>query len=250
VSLVRAPDGAGAQTFFQKHAMAGAPAEIKTVTVIEADGDSASYLTLPNADALVACAQMSGLEVHIWGARNDAQDKPDRLVFDLDPDEGLDFTHVKRAAFDIKALLDTAGIPSFALLTGGKGIHVVVPLKRRQSWAEVKAFAHDFANQVAMLDPNRFVATMTKAKRKGKIFIDHFRNHQGATAIAPYSARARGAAPIAAPVTWNELRGISSASAYKLRDMKARLDSPDPWAEYAASAVTLTKAMRAALGLG
>jgi bifunctional non-homologous end joining protein LigD len=249
VSLVRAPEGAGAQTFFQKHAMAGASAEIKTVEVTEADGDSAHYLTLPDADALVACAQMSGLEIHVWGARNDAQDKPDRMVFDLDPDEGLDFAHVKRAAFDIKALLDTADIPSFPLLTGGKGIHVVVPLKRRHAWADVKTFAHDFANQVVALDPSRFVATMTKAKRKGKIFIDHFRNHHGATAIAPYSTRARGSAPIAAPVSWSELRSLSSAAAFKLRDMKARLASPDPWADYASSAVALTKATRSKLGL-
>ena len=249
ISLVRAPDGAGAQTFFQKHAMAGAPKEIETVEVTESAGGKERYLTLQNADALVACAQMSGLEIHLWGSRNDALDKPDRLVFDLDPDEGMDFAHVKRAALDIKALLDTADLPSFAMLTGGKGVHIVLNLKRRHSWDEVKGFAAAFASQVAALDPMRFVATMSKAKRKGKIFIDHFRNHRGATAIAPYSARARGTAPIAAPVTWAELRGIASASAFKLRDMKARLAEPDPWAIYADSAVTLSKAARSKLGL-
>jgi bifunctional non-homologous end joining protein LigD len=249
VSLVRAPDGAGAQTFFQKHAMAGAPKEIETVTVSEADGERVNYLTLPNADALVACAQMSGLEIHLWGARNESQDKPDRLVFDLDPDEDLDFAQVKRAAFDLKALLDSADLPSFALLTGGKGLHIVLNLKRRHSWEEVKSFAADFAGQVAALDPKRFVATMSKAKRKGKIFIDHFRNHRGATAIAPYSARARGTAPIAAPVSWAELRSIASASAFKLRDMSARLAEPDPWSVYADSAVSLSKAARGKLGL-
>lgn len=249
VSLVRAPDGAGAQTFFQKHAMAGAPKEIETVEVTESDGGKERYLTLPNTDALVACAQMSGLEIHLWGSRNDDLDKPDRLVFDLDPDEGLDFAHVKRAALDIKALLDAADLPSFAMLTGGKGIHVVLHLKRRHSWDEVKGFAHDFANQVAALDPKRFVAAMSKTKRKGKIFIDHFRNHRGATAIAPYSARARGTAPIAVPVTWAELRTISSASAFKLRDMKARLAEPDPWAAHPTSTVMLTKTARAKLGL-
>ncbi|MBL8538415.1 MAG: DNA ligase D [Hyphomonadaceae bacterium] len=249
ISLVRAPDGAGGQTFFQKHAMTGAPPALETTPVRESDGSLARYLTAPNLDALAACAQMSALEIHIWGARNDDLEKPDRMVFDLDPDEGVSFERVKRAAFDIKALLDTADLPSFALLTGGKGVHIVLHLKRRHAWEDVKAFSGALAHKIAELDPQRFVATMTKAKRKGRIFIDYFRNHRGATAIAPYSARARGTAPIAAPVSWDELRGIASASAFKLRDMAARLREPDPWADYAKSAVTLTRTARAKLGL-
>jgi bifunctional non-homologous end joining protein LigD len=249
ISLVRAPDGTGAQTFFQKHAMAGAPKELETTPVVESDGKPERYLTIPNVDALVACAQMSGLEVHLWGARNDDLEKPDRLVFDLDPDEALDFAHVRRAALDIKVLLDSADLTSFAMLTGGKGVHVVLHLKRRHDWTEVKEFAAAFANQVAALDPKRFVATMTKSQRKGRIFIDHFRNHRGATAIAPYSTRARGIAPIAAPVSWEELKSLNSAAAFKLRDMGARLAAPDPWADYAKSSVSLTKAARAKLGL-
>jgi bifunctional non-homologous end joining protein LigD len=249
VSLVRAPDGVGGQMFFQKHPMAGAPKEIATIAVADFEGKTEDTLTLPNAAALVACAQMSALEIHLWGARNNDLDKPDRLVFDLDPDEALDFAQVKRAAFDIKALLDSADLPSFALLTGGKGIHIVLNLKRRHAWDEVRNFAREFAEQVAALDPKRFVATMSKAKRKGRIFIDHLRNHRSATAIAPYSARAKGTAPIAAPVSWAELRAIASASAFKLRDMRARLAEPDPWSVYADSAVNLTKTVRTKLGL-
>jgi len=249
VSLVRAPDGAGAQTFFQKHAMPGAPKEIETVAVTESDGDAARYLTLPNGDALVACAQMSALEIHLWGARNDALEKPDRMVFDLDPDEGLPFQHVKQAAFDIKALLDSADLTSFVMLTGGKGVHIVLNLKRRHGWDEVKGFAGAFAEQVATLDPKRFVATMTKAKRTGKIFIDYFRNGRGATAIAPYSTRARGAAPVAVPVSWAELKSVPEASAFKLKDMAARLRQPDPWADYPDYPVSLTKAVRTRLGV-
>ncbi len=249
VSLVRAPDGVGGQTFFQKHPMAGAPKEIATIAVADSEGKAEDTLTLPNAAALVACAQMSALEIHLWGARNDDVDRPDRLVFDLDPDEALDFAQVKRAAFDIKALLDSADLPSFALLTGGKGIHIVLNLKRRHSWDEVRSFARAFAELVAALDPKRFVATMSKAKRKGRIFIDHLRNHRGSTAIAPYSTRARGTAPVAAPVSWAELRAIASASAFKLRDMQARLAEPDPWSVYADSAVSLTKTVRTKLGL-
>jgi bifunctional non-homologous end joining protein LigD len=248
VSLVRAPDGVGKQTFFQKHAMKGMSTDIKTVPIEESKGVE-DYLTLPNAKALVSCAQISALEVHIWGSRNDELEKPDRLVFDLDPDEDLDFEFVKRAAFDIHALLDNAGLPSFAMITGGKGIHIVLNLKRRHDWDEVKGFAMAFAEQIAALDPKRFVANMAKAKRKGRIFVDYLRNGRGATAIAPYSPRARGTAPIAVPVSWKELKTIASASAFKLRDMPARLAAPDPWKDYDKAAVSLTKAARAKLGL-
>jgi bifunctional non-homologous end joining protein LigD len=249
VSLVRAPDGVGKQTFFQKHAMAGMPKEIKTTPITESDGGRENYLTLPNAAALVACAQISALEFHLWGSRNDDLEHPDRMVFDLDPDEALDFQVVKRAAFDIKALLDSADLPSFAMLTGGKGIHIVLNLRRRHDWEEVKGFAGDLAQQIATLDPKRFVATMTKSQRKGRIFIDYFRNHRGSTAIAPYSTRARPTAPIAAPVSWAELKTIPSAGAFKLRDMSARIADVDPWQDYAGSQVSLTKAARAKLGI-
>lgn len=250
VSLVRCPDGVGGQQFFQKHAMAGAPKEIETVAITESDGKPEDYLTLPTPAALVACAQISALEIHLWGSRNDALEKPDRLVFDLDPDEGLDFSAVKRAAFDIKALLDSADLPSFAMITGGKGIHIVLHLKRRHDWDEVKGFAGAVAEMIAGLDPKRFIANMSKARRKGRIFIDYLRNGRGATAIAPYSPRACAIAPIAVPVSWAELRTIPSASAFKLKDMRARLAEADPWASYAASAVSLSKAARAKLGLG
>jgi bifunctional non-homologous end joining protein LigD len=249
VSLVRAPDGVGKQTFFQKHAMAGAPKEIETTPITESDGKKENYLTLPNAAALVSCAQISALEFHLWGSRNKDLEHPDRIVFDLDPDESLDFQVVKRAAFDIKALLDNADLPSFAMLTGGKGIHIVLNVKPKHDWEEVKGFAGDVADMIADLDPKRFVATMTKKQRTGRIFIDYFRNHRGSTAIAPYSPRARSTAPVAVPVTWSELKTISAAGAFKLKDMAARLAEPDPWADYGKSAVAITKAARAKLGL-
>ncbi len=249
VSLVRAPDGVGKQTFFQKHAMAGAPKEIKTTPVTESDGKKEDYLTLPDSVALVSCAQISALEFHLWGSRNKDLEHPDRMVFDLDPDESLDFQVVKRAAFDIKALLDNADLPSFAMLTGGKGIHIVLNLKPKHEWEDVKGFSGELADTIAGLDPKRFVATMTKKLRTGRIFIDYFRNHRGSTAIAPYSPRARGTAPIAVPVSWSELKTIPAAAAFKLKDMTARLAEPDPWADYAKSAVAITKAVRSKLGL-
>jgi bifunctional non-homologous end joining protein LigD len=249
VSLVRAPDGVGKQTFFQKHAMKGMPKEIKLIAITESDGKAEDYITLPDATAIVSAAQISALEFHLWGSRNKDLEHPDRLIFDLDPDEELDFQVVKRAAFDIKALLDSADLTSFAMITGGKGIHIVLNVRPTLEWDAFKAFASDVAEQIAALDPKRFVANMAKAKRKGRIFIDYLRNGRGATAIAPYSPRARGTAPIAVPVSWGELKTIPAANVFKLKDMHARLNEPDPWADYAKSAVSLTKAARAKLGL-
>jgi bifunctional non-homologous end joining protein LigD len=249
VSLVRAPDGVGKQTFFQKHAMKGMPKEIKLIDIAESDGKPEEYITLPDATAIVSAAQISALEFHLWGSKNKDLEHPDRLIFDLDPDEDLDFQIVKRAAFDIKALLESADLKSFAMITGGKGIHIVLNVKPKLEWDEFKQFAGDVAEQIAALDPKRFVANMSKAKRKGRIFIDYLRNGRGATAIAPYSPRARGTAPIAVPVSWDELKTIPAASVFKLKDMHARLNEPDPWAEYSKSAVSITKATRSRLGL-
>ena len=249
VSLVRAPDGVGKQTFFQKHAMKGMPKEIKLIDIAESDGKPEEYITLPDATAIVSAAQISALEFHLWGSKNKDLEHPDRLIFDLDPDEDLDFQIVKRAAFDIKALLDSADLTSFAMITGGKGIHIVLNVKPKLEWDEFKQFAGDVAEQIAALDPKRFVANMSKAKRKGRIFIDYLRNGRGATAIAPYSPRARGTAPIAIPVSWEELKTIPAASVFKLKDMHARFREPDPWADYAKSAVSISKATRAKLGL-
>ncbi|MBI3437494.1 MAG: DNA ligase D [Proteobacteria bacterium] len=248
VSLVRAPDGVGKQTFFQKHAMAGMPDALKTIPIKEKT-KTEDYLTLPNATALVSAAQISALEFHLWGSRNDDLEHPDRMVFDLDPDEDLDFQVVKRAAFDIKALLDSADLPSFAMLTGGKGIHIVLHLKRKHTWDDVKGFSGAVAEQIEALDPKRFVSNMAKARRKGRIFVDYLRNGRGATAIAPYSPRAKSTAPVAVPVSWSELKTIASANAFKLKDMAARLVETDPWSDYAKSTVAITKATRSKLGL-
>jgi bifunctional non-homologous end joining protein LigD len=140
VSLVRAPDGVGKQTFFQKHAMKGMPKEIKLIDIAESDGKPEEYITLPDATAIVSAAQISALEFHLWGSKNKDLEHPDRLIFDLDPDEDLDFQIVKRAAFDIKALLESADLKSFAMITGGKGIHIVLNVKPKLEWDEFKHF--------------------------------------------------------------------------------------------------------------
>ncbi|MCB8836564.1 DNA ligase D [Aurantimonas sp. VKM B-3413] len=248
VSLVRCPDGPAKHCFFQKHDSGGFPDAVKTVTIAEKEGGTAEYLTMPSAAALVGAVQMSTLEFHIWGARNDRLERPDRLVFDLDPDEGLAFSDVKAAATDLRDALAHLGLETFPMVTGGKGVHIVAPLERRQGWDDLKGFARAFAQHLAAEEPGRFVATMSKAKRKGKIFVDWLRNERGSTAIAPYSTRSRAGAPVATPVTWDELSSLSAANGFDIDAVLKRLDEADPWAGYGDVRQSLTKKMLAAIG--
>ncbi|MFW6027814.1 MAG: DNA ligase D, partial [bacterium] len=234
LSLVRCPEGRGGECFFQKHHTASTPEQIKTVMVAEREGEKAPYLLIDSAAGLVAAAQIGALELHIWGARAERIEQPDRLVFDLDPDESLSFAHVREAAAELRDVLEAANFASFPLLTGGKGIHVVVPLEPRRGWADVKAFSRGLAGKLAEASPRRYVARMSKARRKGKIFIDWMRNERGSTAIAPWSTRARHGAPLAMPVSWEELARTESAAAWTLSDtaaLRARLET-DPWEGY------------------
>ena len=173
---------------------------------------------------------MGTIEFHGWGSSIATLEKPDRLVFDLDPDEDLGFDVVKKAAEDLKEHLAELGLISFALLSGGKGVHVVVPLTPEAEWPAVKDFADRFARALGEAEPTRFVATMSKAKRKGRIFIDWLRNQRGATAVMPYVARARAGAPVAAPVSWTELRNLDRANRWGVGDadeLIVRATSPD-----------------------
>ncbi|MBB4152715.1 bifunctional non-homologous end joining protein LigD [Sphingomonas jinjuensis] len=218
ISLVRCPQGRAKRCFFQKHDAGSFGDHVHHVDVTEKDGSVEPYLWVDDADGLVACVQMGTIEFHGWGSRIDALEKPDRLVFDLDPDEGLDFADTKKAAEHISGQLAEIGLTSFPMLSGGKGVHVVVPLTPDAEWPVVKDFADRFARAVAAAEPDRYVAVMTKAKRKGKIFIDYLRNQRGATAIMPYSARARAGAPVAVPVSWSELREIETAARWRVTD--------------------------------
>jgi len=228
LSLLRCPDGISGDCFFQKHAGKGFPEAIKTMPIEEKDGDVEDYMYVTTTEGLIAAAQMGTLEFHIWGAARDRIERPDRLVFDLDPDEGLDFARVKAAARQVRDGLDACGLQSAAMMTGGKGIHVVVPLRRISGWDRVKDFARTFAQTLAERDPDAFTATMSKSKRKGRIFIDWLRNERGATAIAPYSLRARPGAAVAAPVSWEELDDLTRPDGFHAGDMEARLARPCP----------------------
>lgn len=216
VSLVRCPQGRARKCFFQKHDAGSFGAHVHQVPIEEKDGSTENYLWVDDADGLIACVQMGTIEFHGWGSRIDALERPDRLVFDLDPDEGLDFEDTKKAAEHLKNQLAELGLASFPLLSGGKGVHVVVPLTPQAEWPAVKSFADRFARALAQAEPDRFVATMSKAKRKGRVFIDWLRNQRGATAIMPYAARARAGAPVAAPVSWTELREIETAARWSV----------------------------------
>ncbi|MGP1355111.1 DNA ligase D [Roseicyclus sp.] len=232
LSLVRLPEGLAGERFFQKHRGRGWPDAVKSVAIEEAEGKRADYMYVTDAAGLVGAVQMGTLEFHIWGARRDRLDRPDRMVFDLDPDEGLPFAGVARAAADLRDILGELGLPSWPLVTGGKGVHVVVPLRRVAGWDTVRLFARVFAQGLEAAEPERFVAGMSKARRKGRIFVDWLRNDRGATAIAPFSLRARPGAPAAVPVSWEELARQKSASAFDARAALERgwdgVGVPDP----------------------
>lgn len=220
VSLVRCPQGRARKCFFQKHDSGAFGDAVHHVPITEKDGGTEEYLFIEDVRGVLQCVQMGTIEFHGWGARSDGVEAPDRMVFDLDPDEGLDFGAVKQAARDIRDRLSDMGLVSFAMLSGGKGVHVVVPLTPGHSWEAHKDFARRFAEALSMAEPERFTATMSKAKRKGKIFIDWLRNQRGSTAVVPYSARARSRAPVALPIGWNELKDMADAHPFNINDAK------------------------------
>jgi bifunctional non-homologous end joining protein LigD len=224
ISLVRCPQGRGKKCFFQKHDSGSFGAHVHHVPITEKDGGAEDYLYVDDADGLLQCVQMGTIEFHGWGARTNDVEAPDRMIFDLDPDEGLDFEDCKTAAEDIRDRLADLGLVSFAMLSGGKGVHVVVPLDPGHSWEVHKDFARRFAEALSMAEPERFIATMSKAKRKGKIFIDWLRNQRGSTAVLPYSARAREGAPVAVPIAWGELKDMKNAHPFSIDDGKRLLD--------------------------
>lgn len=218
LSLVRCPQGRSKKCFFQKHNTGSFGPHVHSVPIREKDGALENYLYIENLTGILACVQMGTIEFHGWGSGTADIEKPDRLVFDLDPDESLTFSDVRKAAQDLRHTLAGMGLQSFPLLTGGKGIHVVIPLKKEAAWPEVEDFTRRFAIAVATSEPDRFTSNMSKARRKGRIFLDYLRNRRGSTAIMPYSARPHPGAPVAAPVNWSELENIESSGHFTIRD--------------------------------
>jgi bifunctional non-homologous end joining protein LigD len=218
ISLVRCPQGRAKKCFFQKHDAGSFGDTVKHVGIREKDGHEEPYLFIDTADGLMTCVQMGTIEFHGWGARIEDVEKADRLVFDLDPDEGLDFEAVRTAAFHFRDILKSIGLETFPMVTGGKGVHVIAPLVPQAEWPEVKDFAHRLAQAVAQSDPENFTAALPKVQRKGRIFVDYLRNQRGATAVMPYAVRARPEAPVAAPISWKEMETIDAPNHFHIGD--------------------------------
>ena len=218
MTLIRCPGGRTGECFFQKHDKGTFGPHVKQIPIKEKDGSTEDYLYFDDVRGLLASVQMGTIEFHGWGSKVPKVEYPDRLVFDLDPDVGLDFGKVRDAAMRLRAILQDLGLKSFPLLSGGKGIHVVVPLDASEDWPTVKSFAERFSRAIAEAEPGVFTANIRKAQRKGRIFLDWLRNQRGATAVMPYSARAREGAPVSAPVAWEELDRYEGGNHFGIRD--------------------------------
>lgn len=231
LSVVRCPEGSDKPCFFQKHVGLGLPKGIGSVSVkSRKSGKTDAYLTVGSAEGLVGLAQMGVLEIHPWGSRNDSLDRPDRVVIDLDPDEAIDWKTLAHAAGEVRKLLKKLHLESFLKSTGGKGLHVVVPIEPEHEWPAVKNFAHNLVLEMERKEPDLYVTKMTKASRKNRIYLDYLRNDRDATSIAPFSPRARHGAPVAIPLRWSELDGKEMPRFHLsgFSEWRVRLRS-DPW---------------------
>jgi len=230
LSIVRCPKGISQTCFYKKHPGPGSIG-IVTIPISTGGGEKEDYFYIENPAGLIAEAQMGTLEFHIWGSRVDELEKPDLMVFDLDPDEGMDLSRVRQGVRDVKAILAELSLNSYLKTSGGKGYHVVVPLKPAVTW---NVF-HDFARRVAQVMeqkwPERYTSNVRKAKRTNKIFIDWIRNGRGATSIAPYSLRARNGAGVSMPIGWDEL-DIVAPNGVNMAEALRRIGGNDPWNDF------------------
>jgi bifunctional non-homologous end joining protein LigD len=238
LALVRCPDGIGGQTFFQKHAWKGLNSHI---ALVKDPAEPEAVISIRDFDGLIALVQSAALEIHPWGSTVDDWERPDMIVMDLDPGEDVDWESVIEAAEEVRVRLEALGLAAFVKTSGGKGLHVVSPVKPKADWPAVKAFTKSIADAMAADSPERYVATIPKARRHGKILIDYLRNQRGMTAVAAYSTRARPGAPVSMPLTWDELVPEIGAAYFTVRNTPARLASlaADPWADFRESAAPI-----------
>jgi bifunctional non-homologous end joining protein LigD len=241
VTLVRCPVGAEKKCFYQRHVASGVLPQFREVTV---PGFDEPYLYIEDTAGLIAAVQMGTLELHPWGVTVDVPDKPDRLIIDLDPAEGLGFETVVAAALDVRARLEALGLTSFCKTTGGKGLHVVVPILPDTEWRQAKAFTKKLAELMSEERPDLYLPRISKAEREGRIFIDYLRNDPTSTAVGPYSTRSRPGAPVAMPIAWEEVTPKLDPCAFTLRTVPDHIaDTPDPWAELGATRQSLAPAI-------
>ena len=248
LTLIRCPDGWNAQCFFQKHIDKKSPASVKPVP-IEEDGEEKYYLAIDSLAGLMYFVQMGVLEFHPWGARIDNLDAPDRMIFDLDPDPSVAWPKVIETARLLRELLGMLELKTYVKTTGGKGLHVVVPLQRRNSWGEVKGFSRAIVEKLVQVQPQAYTSSASKAGRKGKIYLDYLRNAKGSNAVAAYSTRAKPGAPIAVPISWEELESGIQSDAFNLTNIFDRLRrSEDPWADFDKVRQFITAKMKKRVG--
>jgi bifunctional non-homologous end joining protein LigD len=250
---VRCPHGSSGDVgcFYQKHPeVRGWPAAFKTVTVEDRSGP-AIYFYVDDGAALLALAQMGTLEVHAWNSLVSDPERPDRIVFDLDPGPEVAFEDVAAGARVVRDALGALGLGAFVKTTGGRGLHVVTPIVPERGYDEVRAFSHDLVNVLAIQRPEMFTASMAKAQRTGRVFIDYLRNAHGATAVCAYSTRARPGAHVSVPVTWEELDGLDPAT-FDITTVPGRLAAlrSDPWSGYETARRPLGAELLEALSAG
>jgi bifunctional non-homologous end joining protein LigD len=242
LTIVRCPEGISGQSFYQKHWTESLPKAIDWRPIREKE-TTEKCLVIHDLKGLISLTQISALELHPWGSKIDKVEHPDRMIFDLDPGPGVEWEQVCEGARDVRAALDELGLESFVRSSGGKGLHVVAPLARRNDWEEVESFARAIASGMEKHAPDHFVANMRKALRKGKIFLDYLRNQRGATAVASYSMRARVGCPVAVPLAWDEIEKLSGGAAFDIHTVQQRLKKlrKDPWKDLWTSRQSLTK---------
>jgi bifunctional non-homologous end joining protein LigD len=233
LTLLRCPNGSGAQCFFQKHYKEGAPETIHQVVVKEKN-KTEPYMMVDSTEGLVSLLQLGSLEIHAWGSRDPNIENPDQIVMDFDPGPEVPWKQVQGAAFELKKILDSLKLKSFVKVTGGKGLHVHIPVEPVYSWDQIKNFANSLALQMVSQKPDLYTADMSKDIRNKKIFIDYLRNSRGATAVMPYSMRAKKISSVAMPLEWDELKKISGADSFTIKTAMQKLHSrrKDPWADY------------------
>ncbi|TBC66740.1 DNA ligase (plasmid) [Rhizobium leguminosarum] len=241
LALLRLPDGIKShQRFFQKHAWKGMNPHIEEIADPQ-DPDGEKLLRIADFNGLVALVQSAVLEIHPWGVTTDNWEKPDMITMDLDPGEDVAWSAVITAALELRARLEARGLAAFVKTSGGKGLHVATPLAPKAGWADVKDFAHSLAESMSADAPEKYLATATKAKRGGHIYIDYLRNGRGNTAVAAYSTRARPGAPVSMPLDWADLNEVAGPAAFTLGNVPQRLETrpKDPWGNFFDAAVPL-----------
>lgn len=250
LTLVRCPEGYDKECFFQKHSGANIPKGVKFLQV-EEEGETAKLLTVDSVEGLIGLVQMGVLEIHSRGSRIGRIEYPDRITFDMDPDPSVSWMRLVEAALLLSEVFKEIGLVSFVKTTGGKGLHVALPLLPRHGWDEVKGFTKAVAEYIARGIPERFTSTMSKSKRPGRIFIDYMRNIRGATAIELYSTRARAGAPVSVPLRWDELTGGMRPDSFTVENLFKRIEGldADPWADYMKVRQSITKEMKKKIGL-